>query len=98
MTELYLPTTIYREIIERLLPVAGAGNADQITAVLGPLAKDRLVPLADRLARLAPCPACGMVTSNEVKIALGEAGDIWPNHIRSAVALAHYEDHVAQFH
>ncbi|MEH2517561.1 hypothetical protein V1279_003134 [Bradyrhizobium sp. AZCC 1610] len=96
MTELYLGTDLYHALVECLLPVAGNGNADQIRAVIGPLAKDRMEPLADRLAHLPPCPACGAVTGNEIKIVLGEVGDIWPNHIRSAVTLAHYEDHLTR--
>jgi hypothetical protein len=92
MTELYLGTDLYHALVERLLPVAGTGNADQVRAVIGPLAKDGVEPLADRLAHLAPCPMAGKVTGNEIKIALGEVGDIWPNNIKGAVTLAHYED------
>jgi hypothetical protein len=36
------------------------------------------------------------VTGNEIKIALGEIGDIWPNSIRGHVMIAHYEDIAAK--
>ncbi len=98
MTELYLGTDLYHALVERLLPVAGTGNADQIRTAIGPLAADRIERLAHHLAHIAPCPACGAMTDNEIKVALGEAGNIWPNHIRGAIALANYEDRLARFH
>jgi AICAR transformylase/IMP cyclohydrolase PurH len=90
---LYLGTDLYRALVERLLPVAGTGNADQIRAVFGPLAKERIEPMADRLAHPAPCPACGAVTGNEIKIALGEIGNIWPRSIYGDVIAANQEEH-----
>ena len=40
---------------------------------------------ADAIAALKPCPVHGVVTADQVKIALGEAGDIWPDSIRGDV-------------
>jgi hypothetical protein len=40
---------------------------------------------ADAIAALEPCPVHGVITADQVKIALGEAGNIWPESIRSAV-------------
>jgi hypothetical protein len=37
---------------------------------------------AEAIAALMPCPAHGVVTADQVKIALGEAGNIWPESIR----------------
>lgn len=88
MTELYLGGNLYRTLVERLIPVAGNGNTIAIKEVLGPLANNRLEPLADQLASLAPCPVTGIMTDNEVKIALGEAGDIWPRSIYGHVLAA----------
>ena len=38
--------------------------------------------LAEKIANLEPCPFVGRVTPDQVKIALGEFGDIWPESIR----------------
>jgi hypothetical protein len=37
--------------------------------------------LVEALAAIKPCPVTGEVT-DQVKIALGEVGDIWPNSIK----------------
>jgi hypothetical protein len=79
--ELYLGCDLYRLLVERLMPISGTGNPEPIKAVLGPLANQRLNMLADRLARLEPCSVTGRITENEVKIALGENGNIWPRSI-----------------
>jgi hypothetical protein len=38
--------------------------------------------LAEAIAALEPCPMDGRVTANQIKIALGAFGDIWPMAIR----------------
>lgn len=50
---------------------------------------ERYSRLVAALVNIQPCPVTGMVTENEIKIALGEAGDIWPQAIRSSVQLDH---------
>ena len=37
---------------------------------------------AEAIAALTPCPFHGCITTDQVKIALGEAGNIWPESIR----------------
>lgn len=93
---LYLGGDLYRTLVERLIPHAGTGNANQIRLVLGPLAKDRLDQLSSRLANLAPCPVTGIMTDNEVIHALGEHGDIWPRSIWGHVVIAHAEEAAKQ--
>ena len=67
--DMFLPNILYSTIIDRLIPVAGNGNADQIRIAMGPLLLDRPA-LADRLASLDPCPVTGTMTDNEIKTAL----------------------------
>lgn len=43
---------------------------------------DRLEALARALTQIEPCAVTGRITENEIKIALGEHGDIWPASIR----------------
>ncbi len=43
---------------------------------------ERLVRAADAIANLAPCPIAGRITRDQVLLALGEFGDIWPDSIR----------------
>jgi hypothetical protein len=93
MTELYLGCAHYDALVERLIPVAGAGSANQIKAVLGPIASDRMSRLADVLASLDPCPVTGLMTDNQIKIALGEFGDVWPRSIYGEVVYADQEEH-----
>jgi len=38
--------------------------------------------IAEAIAALEPCPFHGCITSDQVKIVLGEVGDIWPESIR----------------
>lgn len=38
--------------------------------------------LTEALASLEPCPTSGLVTEDQIKIALGEVGGIWPDSIR----------------
>jgi hypothetical protein len=38
--------------------------------------------LRKALSEAPPCPVTGYVTSNEIKIILGEFGDIWPESVR----------------
>lgn len=40
-----------------------------------------LEALAEKIARLEPCPVAGRVTADQVKIALGEGLDVWPARI-----------------
>ena len=42
---------------------------------------ERYSRLVAALLNVKPCPFTGAVTENEIKIALGEAGDIWPESI-----------------
>jgi hypothetical protein len=37
---------------------------------------------AEAIAALTPCPVHGVITADQVKIALGEVGNIWPESIR----------------
>jgi hypothetical protein len=46
------------------------------------LPDESIQTLAEKIAKLEPCPFAGRVTSDQVKIALGEFGDIWPESIR----------------
>jgi hypothetical protein len=91
MDGLYLGGDLYHALVARLVPVAGTGNAEQIKAILGALTPDRLVRLVDYLAHLEPCPVTGIITENEIKIALGEAGGIWPREIYADVVMARLE-------
>jgi hypothetical protein len=34
--------------------------------------------LVDNLLNVQPCPFAGRVTADQITLALGEAGDIWP--------------------
>lgn len=38
--------------------------------------------LVAALANLAPCPIARRVTEDQIKTALGELGDIWPESVR----------------
>lgn len=40
--------------------------------------------VAEAIAALKPCAFAGVVTADQVKIALGEIADIWPASIESA--------------
>jgi hypothetical protein len=39
--------------------------------------------IAKAIAALTPCPVDGVITSDQVKIVLGEVGNIWPASIRT---------------
>lgn len=52
------------------------------------LSHDRYTRLVAALADLKPCPIADRITADQIKIALGEAGDIWPLGIRRDVILA----------
>lgn len=43
--------------------------------------------LVDALLNVQPCPVTGEVTPDQIKLALGLAGDIWPMEIRGGVIL-----------
>ncbi|MDH2384823.1 hypothetical protein [Bradyrhizobium sp. CER78] len=90
MTEEFLPTVLYTTMVDRLIPVAGQCDVGLIHRAAGPLLGDRPA-LAERLAALDPCPVTGKMTSDQVKIALGEHGDIWPTSIWAQVMLADLE-------
>lgn len=38
--------------------------------------------VAEAIASLEPCPFAGKVTADQIKIVLGEVGDVWPGSIR----------------
>ena len=38
--------------------------------------------IAEAIAALTPCPFHGRITPDQVKIVLGEVGNIWPESIR----------------
>lgn len=38
----------------------------------------RLFAIADAIAAIRPCPFAGRVTRDQIVVALGEHGDIWP--------------------
>ena len=42
--------------------------------------------LVAALLTLEPCPVTGEVGPDQIKIALGEVADIWPESIRDALA------------
>ena len=41
---------------------------------------------AELIAALEPCPFAGVVTVDQVKLALGEHLDIWPESIREDIS------------
>ena len=45
---------------------------------------ERFNHIAEKIAALTPCAFAGRVTADQVKVALGEQGDIWPECIRAA--------------
>jgi hypothetical protein len=96
MDGLYLGADLYRAYVGTIVPVAGTGDVERIKSILGPLARDRLDPLATHLAQLDPCPVTGKMTDNQVIIALGEHGDIWPRSIWGQVVIAYAEDAAKQ--
>ncbi|WP_213285928.1 hypothetical protein [Bradyrhizobium sp. sGM-13] len=53
---------------------------------------DQYTRLVERLANLEPCPFAGKITPDQIKIALGEAGDIWPAEIYGDVVAAWLEE------
>lgn len=42
------------------------------------LETSRLNQMAEAIAALEPCPFTGRVTADQVKLVLGERGNIWP--------------------
>jgi len=44
---------------------------------------DHFNQLAEKIAALEPSAFAGHVTADQVKLALGEHGDIWPKRIRA---------------
>lgn len=45
------------------------------------LENNRLNQLAEAIAAIAPCPFTGKVTADQVKLVLGEKGNVWPASI-----------------
>ncbi|WP_375763089.1 hypothetical protein ACE10X_27230 [Bradyrhizobium sp. Pha-3] len=90
MIETFLSRALHQACVDRLIPVAGQGDVDLIHRAVGPLLLDR-PGLAERLAELDGCPFSGVVTVNEIKIALGEFGDIWPTSIWPHVMTAGFD-------
>lgn len=43
--------------------------------------RSRLHILADAIAALEPCPFTGTITRDQIVVALGEHGNIWPTSI-----------------
>ncbi|MCA6124572.1 hypothetical protein J6500_22140 [Bradyrhizobium sp. WSM 1704] len=86
-TETFLPRALYDCHVDRLVAVAGQGDVDLIHLAMGSLLAGR-PGLAERLANLDPCPVAGAITNNEIKMALGEHGNVWPSTIRPHVLLA----------
>lgn len=41
----------------------------------------RFNALAEKIAALEPCAFAGRITADQIKLALGEHGDIWPECI-----------------
>ena len=52
---------------------------------------DQYSRLVERLANLEPCPFAGKITPDQIKVALGEAGNIWPKEIYGDVIVARLE-------
>lgn len=48
---------------------------------------ERYSKLIDALLNVQPCPVMGVVTADQIKLALGMGGDIWPLEIRGDVIL-----------
>jgi hypothetical protein len=46
------------------------------------IASARFERIAEAIAALEPCAFRGVVTADQIKMALGEHGDIWPGCIR----------------
>jgi len=53
---------------------------------------DLYIRLVKALVDPSPCPVTGKVTEDEIKVILGEIGDIWPESIQADVAAASAED------
>lgn len=88
MSDIFVTRALYNTLVEHLALNAGtASNIGPVRNVLRalPLRTHRLEVLADHLARLDPCPFTGHVTEDQIKVALGEVGDVWPNSIRGHV-------------
>jgi hypothetical protein len=52
------------------------------------IGSERFERIAEAIAALEPCPFFGVLTADQVKMALGEHGDIWPDSIRRHIASA----------
>ncbi len=93
--DLYITRAVYKTTTEHLALFAGdPANLNQIKNVLraSPLPAYRLDVLAGHLARLTPCPWSREITKDEVRVCLGEHGDVWPGSIKRSVLLATFED------
>jgi hypothetical protein len=47
---------------------------------------ERYSRLVAALVNGQPCPFAGRITEDQIKVALGEAGDIWPKSIEKAAS------------
>lgn len=59
---------------------------------------ERYTKLVTALLNMQPCPFAGVVTADQIKLALGLRGDIWPMAIRGDAildALEHAEKQLA---
>lgn len=45
------------------------------------LETSRLNQMAEAIAALEPCPFAGRVTADQIKLVLGEKGNVWPASI-----------------
>lgn len=97
MTEQFLPDILYATIVDRVLPFAGSGHVDQIRVAIGPLLHDRPA-LARHLADLKPPAWFSTITRDDVVVALGEIGDIWPRSIHGDVIIADLEHRTMKRH
>lgn len=89
MTGRFISNILYSTTVERLIPVAGKRDVEQIRIALGPL--DDRPGLAEALANLDPCPVTGVMTETEVMHCIGVHGDWWPQSIYGDVLLANVE-------
>lgn len=52
---------------------------------------DRLDAIADAILNIEPCPVTGMIRRDQIIMAIGEAGNVWPESILPDVICAGLE-------
>lgn len=60
---------------------------------------DRLDAIADAILRIDPCPVTGMIRHDQIIMAIGEAGNVWPESILPdaiAAQIEHREKYSSQ--